>query len=121
MAFARYLGRRAAWYVVVLFVALLLNFLLPRLVPGNPVDAIVANLTRGGGATGEAARQTYETNMAEFGLDKPLWQQHPVRSPRFQRRLLRPGSLAGIALFEQRRVLRARGRVPVRFRRPGRG
>src|SRR5215204_5780164 len=75
MAFARYLGKRAAWYVVVLFVALLLNFLLPRLVPGNPVDAIVAQLTRGGGATGEAARQTYETYMAEFGLDKPLWQQ----------------------------------------------
>jgi peptide/nickel transport system permease protein len=75
MAFARYLGKRAAWYVVVLFVALLLNFLLPRLVPGNPVDAIVASMTRGGGATGEAAKQTYETYMAEFGLDKPLWQQ----------------------------------------------
>ena len=41
MAFARYLGKRAVWYLVVLFVALLLNFLLPRLVPGNPVDAIV--------------------------------------------------------------------------------
>ena len=75
MAFARYLGRRAIWYVVVLFVALVLNFYLPRLVPGNPVDAIVANLTRGGGATGEAARETYETYMREFGLDKPLWQQ----------------------------------------------
>ena len=41
MAFARYLGKRAVWYLVVLFVALLLNFLLPRLIPGNPVDAIV--------------------------------------------------------------------------------
>src|ERR687898_966347 len=38
MAFARYLGRRAVWYVVVLFVALVLNFYLPRLVPGNPVQ-----------------------------------------------------------------------------------
>ena len=75
MAFARYLGKKAAWYLVVLFVALLLNFLLPRLIPGNPVDAIIANLTRGGGATGEAARQTYETYMREFGLDKPMWQQ----------------------------------------------
>lgn len=75
MAFARYLGKKALWYVAVLFVALLLNFLLPRLIPGNPVDAIVANLTRGGGATGEAAKATYETYMREFGLDRPLWQQ----------------------------------------------
>ena len=32
-------------------------------------------MTRGGGATGEAARETYETYMREFGLDKPMWQQ----------------------------------------------
>ena len=62
MAFARYLGKRALWYLAVLFVALLLNFLLPRLVPGNPVDAIVASMTRGGGATGEQrARPTRPT------------------------------------------------------------
>ncbi len=41
MALAKYLGRKLAWTFVVLFVALLLNFLLPRLIPGNPVDAIV--------------------------------------------------------------------------------
>jgi peptide/nickel transport system permease protein len=75
MAFARYLGRKSLWYVAVLVVALLVNFLLPRLIPGNPVDAIIANMTRGGGTSGEAARATYETYMREFGLDKPLWQQ----------------------------------------------
>jgi peptide/nickel transport system permease protein len=75
MAFARYLGRKSVWYLAVLLVALMLNFLLPRLIPGNPVDAIIANMTRGGGSSGEAARQTYENYMREFGLDKPLWQQ----------------------------------------------
>jgi peptide/nickel transport system permease protein len=75
MAFARYLGRKSLWYVAVLLVALLINFLLPRLIPGNPVDAIIANMTRGGGTSGEAARQTYEVYMREFGLDQPLWQQ----------------------------------------------
>ncbi|HEX8510334.1 MAG TPA: ABC transporter permease [Propionibacteriaceae bacterium] len=75
MAFARYLGRKAVWYIAVLLVALLINFLLPRLIPGNPVDAIIANMTRGGGTSGEAARQTYEVYMREFGLDQPLWQQ----------------------------------------------
>ncbi len=37
MSLARYLGRKLVWYLGVLIVALLLNFLLPRLIPGNPV------------------------------------------------------------------------------------
>jgi peptide/nickel transport system permease protein len=38
MALAKYIGRKVAWTLVVFFVALLLNFLLPRLIPGNPVE-----------------------------------------------------------------------------------
>ena len=75
MALARYLGRKLAWTVVVLFVALLLNFLLPRLIPGNPVDAIVGQLARGGGTGGEQLQQIHAHFMQEFGLDEPLWQQ----------------------------------------------
>jgi len=75
MAFARYLGRKSLWYLAVLIVALLLNFILPRLIPGNPVDAIIANMSRGGGTSGDQAKAVYENYMREFGLDKPLWQQ----------------------------------------------
>lgn len=75
MSLARYLGRRAVWYLGVLVVALVLNFLLPRLIPGNPVDAIIATMSRGGGTTGEQAQQVYENYMREFGLDQPLWGQ----------------------------------------------
>jgi len=78
MALAKYLGRKLAWTVVVFFVALLLNFLLPRLIPGNPVDAIVGQLARGGGAGGAELQQIHEHFMKEFGLDKPLWQQFLV-------------------------------------------
>jgi peptide/nickel transport system permease protein len=75
MALARYLGRKLAWTVVVLFVALILNFLLPRLIPGNPVDAIVGQIAAGGGAGGEQLEQVHEHFMTEFGLNKPLWEQ----------------------------------------------
>ena len=75
MALAKYIGRKVAWTLVVFFVALLLNFLLPRLIPGNPVDAIVGQLAQGGGAGGEQLQQIHEQYMKEFGLDKPLWQQ----------------------------------------------
>jgi peptide/nickel transport system permease protein len=75
MALARYLGRKLAWTIGVFFVALILNFLLPRLIPGNPVDVIVGQLARGGGTGGEQLRQVHEHFMQEFGLDRPLWQQ----------------------------------------------
>jgi peptide/nickel transport system permease protein len=75
MALAKYLGRKLAWTLVVLVVALMLNFLLPRLIPGNPVDAIVGQLARGGGTGGQQLEQIHEHFMTEFGLDKPLWQQ----------------------------------------------
>jgi peptide/nickel transport system permease protein len=75
MGLARYLGRKLAWTLVVFFVALLLNFLLPRLIPGNPVDALVGQLAAGGGASGQQLEQIHQHYMQEFGLDKPMWQQ----------------------------------------------
>jgi len=75
MALAKYLGRKLAWTIVVFFVALVLNFLLPRLIPGNPVDAIVGQLAAGGGTGGEQLEKIHEHFMQEFGLDKPLWEQ----------------------------------------------
>ena len=65
MALARYIGRKVAWTLVVFVVALLLNFLLPRLIPGNPVDAIVGQLALGGGAGGEQLQQVHEPARRE--------------------------------------------------------
>lgn len=73
--FQRYLLTKFAWFLVAFSVALVANFLLIRLIPGNPVDSIVAGMAAGGSATGEAMRAVYQTYIAEFGLDKPLWQQ----------------------------------------------
>lgn len=75
MGLSRYLGRRLLWFLGTLVVALLLNFFLPRLIPGNPVDSIVSNLSKGGGVGGEDLKVIYENYNREFGLDKPLWEQ----------------------------------------------
>jgi peptide/nickel transport system permease protein len=75
MVLARYLARKIGWTLIVFVVALVLNFLLPRLIPGNPVDAIVGQMAAGGGTGGEQLQQVHEHFMQEFGLDKPLWQQ----------------------------------------------
>jgi peptide/nickel transport system permease protein len=75
MALARYFGRKALWTLGTLIIALLLNFFLPRLIPGNPVDALVSQMARGGGTGGDQLAQIHATYMKEFGLDKPAWQQ----------------------------------------------
>lgn len=74
MGLRRYLARKTLWYLGALVVAVLLNFLLPRLIPGNPVDVIVSQLGQGG-LSSEAQQRIYEDFTREFGLDKPVWQQ----------------------------------------------
>ncbi len=70
----KYFGKKLLWYLLTLFVAILLNFLLPRLIPGNPVAVILNDLTSGMTDT-NSIKRIYEAFNAQFGLDKPLWQQ----------------------------------------------
>ena len=71
--FRRYVLGKAAWYLGVLVVAVIANWYLPRLIPGNPVDAIIGQLA--GNLQGTQAKHIHEVFMHEFGLDKPLWEQ----------------------------------------------
>jgi len=70
----KYFLKKTAWYLLTLFVAVFLNFLLPRLIPGNPVAAIAS---RAMGATMDQSmiKKIYDEYMVIFGLDKPIWQQ----------------------------------------------
>jgi peptide/nickel transport system permease protein len=72
--YKKYLVKKMGWYLVTLLLALLLNFILPRLIPGNPVASMVALATEGL-TDAQAIKRIYEAYMAEFGLDKPVWQQ----------------------------------------------
>jgi len=74
--FRRYVLGKAAWYLGVLVVAVIANWYLPRLIPGNPVDAIIGQLA--GNLQGTQAKHIHEVFMHEFGLDKPLWEQFLV-------------------------------------------
>ena len=70
----KYFAKKSAWYLVTLFIAVFLNFLLPRLIPGNPVSVIIARMTTGVRDQATITR-IYEVFMEMFGLDKPIWQQ----------------------------------------------
>ncbi|MCI8922368.1 MAG: ABC transporter permease [Acutalibacter sp.] len=72
--FAKYYGKKILWYLVTLVFAVLLNFLLPRLMPGDPVQQLISNAASG--VTDQNAYQkVVEKYTQEFGLDKPLYSQ----------------------------------------------
>ncbi|AYY13459.1 ABC transporter permease [Actinobacteria bacterium YIM 96077] len=69
----RYLGRKGLIYALTLFVAVTINWMLPRFMPGDPISDMVS---RAGLRDPEAAArmQAYYENL--FGLDVPIWQQY---------------------------------------------
>ncbi|RJL06196.1 ABC transporter permease [Paracoccus aestuarii] len=63
--------RRLAFYLVAVFVAITFNFLIPRLMPGDPVDAMFA------AAGGRMPPETIAAYREMLGfVDAPLWQQY---------------------------------------------
>jgi peptide/nickel transport system permease protein len=72
--YRNYFTHKFFWYLLTFFVALALNFFLPRFIPGNPVDVIVAKLTQGMSDT-DSLKAVYAAVSGQFGMDKPLWQQ----------------------------------------------
>lgn len=73
-AYRKFFLKKSVWYLVTLFVAVALNFFLPRLIDGNPVNVIVSQMTEGM-TDSDSIKKVYDTFAAEFGIDKPLWEQ----------------------------------------------
>ncbi len=69
----RTIARRLAFYIVTAFVAVSIDFVLPRLIPGNPVDAIRAHM-QGVPIT----QKTIEALDVQFGVDTSasVWAQY---------------------------------------------
>ncbi len=59
----RYVSRKVALFVVTLWAAVTLNFLLPRMMPGSPVDAAIAKLSQGGQPVTNAQRRAIEIEL----------------------------------------------------------
>jgi peptide/nickel transport system permease protein len=76
-AYRDYFLKKLIWFLVTLVVAFTLNFILPRLMPGNPVAAIAARMAQGmSNATGVQA--VYEQYTKLFGTDKPILEQYVI-------------------------------------------
>ena len=72
--YRKYFLNKLLWFLVTFVCAFILNFTLPRLMPGDPVAAIVARMAQGmSDATGVQAIYRQYTEL--FGTNRPMLEQ----------------------------------------------
>jgi len=72
--YRKYFLNKLGWFAITFVFAFLLNFILPRLMPGDPVAVIVSRLAQGmTNSTGVQA--IYEQYVELFGTNKPMLEQ----------------------------------------------
>jgi len=72
--YRKYYAKKIMWFIITFVAAVVLNFILPRLMPNDPVSAITAKSARGISET-TAVKAIYERYAEEFGTNKPLAEQ----------------------------------------------
>jgi peptide/nickel transport system permease protein len=72
--YRQYFLNKILWLLVTFVFAFLLNFFLPRMMPGNPVAAIMQRATAGMSSQ-SGVQRVYEQYTELFGTNKPLYQQ----------------------------------------------
>nr|HID12671.1 ABC transporter permease [Anaerolineae bacterium] len=68
----RYFGRKLLIYALTFFLAVTIDWLIPRFMPGNPVQTMLSRAA----LRADAAKVLYGYYIRAFGLDLPLWRQY---------------------------------------------
>jgi peptide/nickel transport system permease protein len=71
-----YLVKRTAQLLLIVFIAVTINFLIPRAIPGDPIEAALQTRIAMTGSTDVNVQEVARLYRAKFGLDRPLWQQY---------------------------------------------
>src|SRR5690349_15913783 len=72
----RWFARRLLFYIFALWVALTLTFLLPRLMPGDPIAGVLQHLSPAQLAANPGIVQTYEALLG--GGHTSIWQDYVI-------------------------------------------
>ncbi len=68
----RYFGKKLIIYLLTFFIAVTIDWMIPRFMPGDPVQLLIARA----GLQGTAVSQMYTFYLQAFGLDIPIWKQY---------------------------------------------
>ena len=71
-----YAVRRIGVFILVVILAVSINFFIPRLRSTNPIEARMNEFAAQGGGNAANIKQMIAIYNEKFGLDKPLWQQY---------------------------------------------
>lgn len=71
-----YVANRLGTFVLVVVVAVTVNFLVPRLAPGDPVTQRLEALANQGTAIGGDFTKLVEAYKQKFGYDRPIYEQY---------------------------------------------
>lgn len=74
----RYVLTRLGTFALVVFTAITINFLVPRLAPGDPVTQRLEATGSQGTTVGGDFRELVEAYKKKFGYGEPLWKQYLV-------------------------------------------
>ncbi|MEG0942581.1 MAG: ABC transporter permease [Angelakisella sp.] len=72
--YRKYFGKKLFWFFITFLVAVVLNFALPRMMPGDPVAVITAKTAQGIADT-NAVKRIYEDYARKFGTNEPVINQ----------------------------------------------
>lgn len=72
--YRKYFLNKLGWFLITFVFAFILNFILPRLMPGDPVAAIVARLAQGM-SDARGVQAIYQQYTELFGTNKPMSEQ----------------------------------------------
>jgi len=72
--YLKYFSGKLVWFLITLVAAFLLNFILPRLMPGDPVAIITQRVVQGM-ASQSGIQKVYEHYAEVFGTNKPIHEQ----------------------------------------------
>jgi peptide/nickel transport system permease protein len=68
----RYLLRKLVLYLLTFYFAVTIDWAIPRLMPGDPIDGLISRLK----ADSTASQELHGYFTKSFGLDQPLWKQY---------------------------------------------
>ncbi len=68
----RYFGRKLLIYILTFFIAVTIDWMIPRFMPGNPITILISRA----GLRGSAVKEMYTYYVDAFGMNLPIWKQY---------------------------------------------
>jgi peptide/nickel transport system permease protein len=72
----RYIGQRLLQFLLIIFIANSLTFLLPRIIPGDPIQEALTVKAAAAGRQNVDIQAWVATYNEKFGFNEPLWKQY---------------------------------------------